>query len=75
MIYFILHLLQYLPKKLQLSNHKCLNCIEHQTILQNVVWSQNRHILVAVADITQPAFTCSKSAIKTPEQCVKSVPS
>ena len=52
MIYFILHLLQYLPKKLQLSNHKCLNCIEYQTILQNIVWSQNRHILVAVADIT-----------------------
>ena len=22
----------------------------------------------------QPAFTCSKSTIKTPEQCVKSVP-
>ena len=27
------------------------------------------------ADLGQPAFTCSKSKIETPEQCLKSVQS
>ena len=40
-----------------------------------VIKKPEPHYLMAFECLSQPAFTCSKSAIKTPELSVKSVQS